>query len=166
MKNFGICLMVFLGIFAAVLMPDVQAQWFLMENPLLGKSAPEFSLQNLSAQKKGLAELRGEKGAILFFWATWCPHCRTQLALVNEKKQELAAKNITIILVDLGEPPQQVQQYVDVNGITFEVLLDQYGEAADLYSVAGIPTFVFVNAQGVVKAIEYELPSNYEELLK
>jgi len=165
-KKISICVLVCFGIFAAALAPDVRAQWFLMENPLLGKSAPEFSLQNLSAQKKGLAELRGEKGAILFFWATWCTHCRTQLAQVNEKKQEFAAKNITLLLIDLGETPQQVQQYVDANGITFQVLLDQYGEAADRYSVAGIPTFVFVNAQGVVKAVEYELPSDYEELLK
>lgn len=166
MRHFGICMLLCLGIFAGALTTDSQAQWFMESSPLLGKSAPDFSLQNLSAQKKSLIELRGEKKAIVFFWATWCPHCRTQLAAVNEKKGELAAKNITVILVDLGEIPQQVQQYVDANGITFEVLLDQYGEAADLYSVAGIPTFVFVNEQGLVKAIEYELPPNYEELLK
>ena len=150
---------------AAPIVSQASAQWFMFQNPILGKSVEDFSLKNLRGEEQQLSVLRGDDPAIIFFWATWCPHCRTSLAELNKNADEIAAKGIQIILVDLGESSNDVEKYLNRNGIAFNVLLDQSGDVAGDYGVQGIPTFVFVNAKGIVKAVEHEIFENYEEIL-
>lgn len=148
------------------MLSQAQAQWFVFENPVLGKKAKEFSLTNLSGMETNLSSLKEDRPAILFFWATWCPHCRSWIAELGGKMDELRAKDIELVLVNLQETEEGVRRYLKRAGIDHDVLLDFEGRVADLYGVQGIPTFVFIASDGIVNAVEYELPEDYEKLLK
>ena len=74
-------------------------------------------------------------------------------------------KNIKLILVDIGETPEEVRQYTQKNKISFDVFLDVQSSLAESYGIIGVPTFVFVSADGKIKAVEHSLPKDYEKIL-
>ena len=82
-------------------------QFFFMENEAIGKPAPDFTLPTVGGTATSFAQFRGNDKAIIFFWATWCPHCRRELGNLSQKKEELAGKGIKVALVDIGEDAAQ-----------------------------------------------------------
>ena len=78
-------------------------QFFFFQHPLQDKEAPDFILKTTLGRTVKMSEYLNDKNGIIFFWATWCPHCRTQLKELNKKKQEFEAQDIKVVLVDLQE---------------------------------------------------------------
>lgn len=143
-----------------------RAQFFFMENPLVGRPAPDFTLKTFNGEKVNMTKFRDNKSAILFFWATWCPHCREALKDLNKNRADIESKGIKVILVDMEESEQEIRRYMERNKIDMTVFLDQDSSLADPYGIIGVPTFVLVDSQGIVRAVEHSLPRNYEEILK
>ena len=141
-----------------------QAQFFVMENPLVGKPAKDFTLKTLSGKEINLSKFRDGNNAIVFFWATWCPHCREQLKQLSQEKATIEKKGIKVILVDVEEPERQVRAHVDKNKIPFDVFLDEKTSVAEDYEIIGVPTFFFINKEGTVKAVEHYLPKDYDAI--
>lgn len=132
-------------------------------NPLIGAKAPAFTLPDLNAKDYRLDELRADKNTILFFWATWCPHCRTQLKEIQANQEKFISKNVQIVLIDSGERKEQVTKYLNQLGVTLNVYLDLDGRVSDQYQIIGLPTFIFINQQGVITAVEHHLPGNFSD---
>lgn len=165
MKSVLRVLLIFGLLFAAFQPSRAMGQFFFMENEGIGKPAPDFTLPTVGGTAISFAQFRGNDKAIIFFWATWCPHCRRELGTLNQKKEELAAKGIKIALVDIGEDEAMVRQYLQKNKVEMTVFLDKDNAVAESYHLVGVPTFLFVDAQGIVRGLEYSLPENYEEIL-
>ncbi len=142
----------------------VMGQLFFLENPNVGSPAPDFTLDTLKEKNVNMTKYREGKNAIIFFWATWCPHCREALKNLNNNAAQLQDKGIKVILVDLGETVQEVRQHIEKNKINFDVFLDTKNFLSEPYGIIGVPTFFFLNDQGVVKAVEHAMPENYEEI--
>ncbi|MDP8266338.1 MAG: TlpA disulfide reductase family protein [Candidatus Aceula meridiana] len=141
------------------------AQFFLFGNSLEGEPAPEFSLPTLTRSDVSLTEYRDDKPAILFFWATWCPHCRTALKGLDREYLNIESNGIKLVVVDLGESKKQVVSYVKRAGISLEIFLDERNSVADEYQVVGVPTFVLVDKEGIVISVGHSLPKGYAEAL-
>ena len=140
-------------------------QLFFMENSNLGKAAPDFTLDTLKSRNVNMTRYRDGKSAIVFFWATWCPHCREALQGLNNNATRLAEKGIKVILVDIGESSVEVKEHVEKNRVNFDVFLDKDTSLGEPYGIIGVPTFFFLDDKGIVKAVEHSLPDNYEETL-
>ena len=122
MKYLRSCLLIiFLFSLISIVPIDARAQFFMFQNPLVDKEAPEFSVPTLSGREQSFTKFRDGDKAIVFFWATWCPHCRTQLKELNENKEKFEEKDIKIVLVDLGESAKIVRKYMEKNKIDIEV---------------------------------------------
>ena len=134
-------------------------------NPLIGGLAPDFTLGTLSGREKTMSLVRSGQPAMIFFWSTWCPHCRTQLTELTRQREDIEGKGIKVILVDVREDLQKVKTYFNAKSIPFDSFLDQDGIVADNYKIVGVPTFFFVNTEGAVVAAEHSLTSDYEEVL-
>ena len=145
---------------------QIHAQWLEAQNPGIGQKAKDFTLKTLRAKKINMTKFRAGKSAIIFFWATWCPHCRGQLVELNVKRKEIETKGIKIILVDLGESKEQVRSYIERNKINLEVFLDEDESLSEEYQIEGVPTLVFIDQDGVTKEVKHYLPENYEEILE
>ncbi len=160
----GVFLLIpFLGF---VLTPGLAVgQFFVIENPLLGEKAPDFTLDSIRGEKINLHQYRDNSAAIIFFWATWCPHCREQLRELNTQGEGLKEKGFKLIIVDLGEEADRVQSYVEKQKINFDVLLDQDSKVAESYGLIGVPTYVIVDHTGLVRAVEHSLPDNVSEIV-
>ena len=59
---------------------------------------------------------------------------------------------LVLLLLDLEEDANVVQGYVDEMGITYRVLLDLDGKVGKLYKVVYIPTELFIDADGIIRA--------------
>jgi peroxiredoxin len=159
---------IMIGLFVAGILTTTHAmgQVLKIQSPLQGSSAPEFRLESVKGGEIQLTEFRENQSVILFYWATWCPHCRTQLSELNREKEAIQGKGIKLLLVNVGENARQVQGYLSRNNINLPVALDQDTSVAGEYGVVGIPMFFLVDKTGIVRDVQHELPENYEEILK
>ena len=137
-----------------------------VQDTLIGKPATDFTLDTVKGNKVNLTEYRAGKKAIIFFWATWCPHCREELKRVDDLREKFAAQGIRIILISLGEDKGTVQEYLARHHYDFDVLLDVDQTLEGPYHLIGVPTLFFVNEAGVIKLEDHAFPDNYEELFK
>lgn len=166
MKSF-LKMFVLLGVLIFAFSPlPAHGQYMFEENPLVGKQAPDFTLKTLNGGDLSLNQYRGTDPALVFFWATWCPHCREELRLLSTMTETLQKSGIKIVLVNLEENPRLVRAYVDKLKLPYNVFLDETSKVGEQYSVIGLPTVFFVNKDGVVMRMEFGLPDNFAEILK
>lgn len=155
-----------LGVLLITVLPVKQSfgQFFFMEADLTGKPAPDFTLDTTRNDKVNFTQYRNQQPAVVFFWATWCPHCREQLKEINTKREQFAADQVKLAVIDLAESKKQVEKYLKKNNIELEVFLDVEGELESKYQLMGVPTFYFINKEGNVTAVRHSLPEDYQTL--
>jgi len=113
--------------------------------------APDFTLPTLSGEPLTLSSLRG-RPVLINFWATWCPPCRVELPALQDAYNRYGDR-IGFVAVDVKEDRATVEPFVQQMGLTFPIALDGDGQVSgQLYQVRGIPTTVFIDAQGIVAA--------------
>lgn len=135
-------------------------------HPLAGKKAAEGVLKDSEGGTQMLRTIIQDKKAILFFWTTWCPHCRSQIREFSGRKDEMAKENIKVVLIDIGEKPTKVLSFMKTQAVDMPVFFDTDGAVSEAYMVLGIPTMVFVGADGVIRDVVNGFPDDYKDLLK
>ncbi|MBM2826133.1 MAG: hypothetical protein HW403_197 [Dehalococcoidia bacterium] len=119
----------------------------------VGEPAPEFTLQNLAGEAVALKDFRGQT-VLVNFWATWCGPCRVEMPEMEAIYKEKAGDGFTILAVNFKEDPERASSFARNLGLTFPVLLDSKGQVADAYGVIGLPTSLFIDGDGIVKAMQ------------
>ncbi len=135
----------------------------MMQTSSVGQAAPDFTLNKTDGTQSTLNEARAGKKAIVFFWATWCPHCRTGLEVLASRAEEFKKKNIEIILVDIGENKSNVVAYLNAKKLPLVSFMDTEEEVANEYGIRGVPTLYFIGEDGTIKAERHDLPINVDE---
>jgi len=135
-----------------------------MTNRYVDKQAYEFSLQDLSGNDVSLKDFQ-DKAVVLFFWTTWCPHCRRQIRILNEEYENMKSSGIELLAIDINEPQPRVKDFVDKYSIAYPVLLDYDGRVAYEYGAIGVPTLVFISKERKIKSISNIFPGKYQEIL-
>ena len=117
--------------------------------PIEPFQAPDFTLMTLEGKELSLSDLQG-KLIFLNFWATWCGPCRAEMPSMDVLYGELPEDKFEMIAVNVNEPRETVQSFVEENGYSFPILLDESGEVSGMYQVQGIPTTWIVGPEGDV----------------
>ena len=126
--------------------------------------AGDIVLNDLESKPVNLSSLAG-KPAILFFWTTWCPYCRTELRALNKMYPQMEKEGINVFAVDIGEAGDKVRRFLKDYALDLRVLLDEEGRAAENYEIKGVPTYIFINKDGQIVSLEHRLPDDYKGLL-
>ncbi len=143
---------------------SAMGQFFFMENEMVGKPAPDFTLPVVGGGQMNFTQLRGDKGAIILFWATWCPHCRRELNNLKIHQEVIEGNGTRIVLVDTGEDEETIQEYLQKNKIDMTVLMDKDSAVAENYHILGVPTFYLVDKTGIVREIQHGLPEDLKAM--
>jgi len=119
-----------------------------------GDAAPEFTIETLDGETVSLSDYRG-KVVFLNFWASWCPPCRAEMPSIESLKDKMADCDFVILAVSVDSGSQEkitkkVQTYIDDNGFTFEVLIDNEMTLARNYGVTSVPTTFILDESGVI----------------
>lgn len=109
------------------------------------------------AEEVSLSDLEG-RPVIVNFWAPLCPPCRAEMPHFQEVWDDLQAEGSDAIVLGvdvgsftfLGDRPQSIE-FLETIDLTYPV-----GEALDRsiimdYSVRGMPTTVFITADGTIQ---------------
>lgn len=116
-----------------------------------GQPAPDFTATTLDGATLRLSDLRGHPVA-LNFWATWCGPCRLEMPELEAAQARYRDSGLVILAVNAGESAEDIQAYVEELGLTLTVILDLQGAILDLYEVRALPTTVWVDGEGIIRA--------------
>ncbi|ASS92628.1 redoxin domain-containing protein [Peribacillus simplex] len=117
----------------------------------IGAKAPNFSLKTLDGKQVELSDYKGKK-VMLNFWATWCPPCKKEMPDM-EKYTQQAGDDVVVLAVNI-DPENDVQSFVDDNGITFTIPLDSQSAknpVNERYKILSIPTTYFIDKEGIIR---------------
>ncbi len=125
-------------------------------SPLLGKSAPDFTLPVLSTSSNPatihLSTLKG-KAIILNFWASWCGPCNDEAPLLQKSWPGLQAQHMAFIGIDGSERTSDALKFLNQYRISYPNVQDTVSSATALaYGVTGLPETIFIDRQGNVVA--------------
>ena len=123
----------------------------VLPSPLVGQSAPNFTLPPLDAQATGFTrdELGKGRPIIVNFWASWCAPCRLEHPIL----EALAAKgDVALYGVDYKDKPEDARGFLTELGNPFsKINADQEGRVAIDWGVTGVPETFVVDANGVIR---------------
>ena len=119
-----------------------------------GSTAPDFTLKTLAGETASLSSFKG-RPVFLNFWASWCTPCRGEMGDIVAAYNAHRNQGLEVLAVNLTdqERMKDVRKFVHELQVPFPVLLDQRGKVRKSYALHGVPTSVFIDAQGVVRLV-------------
>jgi len=117
-----------------------------------GNPAPAFQLPAMSGGPLGLDKLRGQV-VLINFWASWCGPCRQEMPLLDSIYRKYNKLGFTLIGVNVEPDKAAAEAWLKQTPVTFPVLFDSKSTVSQLYSVSGMPTTVFIDRKGNVRAM-------------
>jgi len=119
----------------------------------VGDAAPNFTLTTLDGKQVSLSSLRG-KPVMLNFWYATCPGCLQEIPGLQRfyAAQQAAGKDFVILSVNVVDDAQTAQQFVQTNGLTYTLALDNNQQVQRLYNLTATPTSYFIDRQGIIRA--------------
>ncbi|MEO5338866.1 MAG: TlpA family protein disulfide reductase [Magnetospirillum sp. WYHS-4] len=132
-------------------------------------AAPDFALPDLDGKDWRLSAFKG-RVAIVNFWATWCPPCRTEIPSMQRAWDKLKDHGVVMLAVHVGGNMDKIWTFVGDHGVRFPVLVDKDSRVANAWPMKGLPSTFVVDPQGriVLQAIggrEWDDPEILKTLL-
>lgn len=128
-----------------------------LQQNMLEKPAPAFSLKNLKGESVSLESLKG-KVVVIDFWATWCGPCKASFPGMQDAQNKYKDNpNVVFLFVDTWErvPTEQKTKiagdFINSKQYPFNVLMDMDDAVVGAYGVSGIPTKFIVDKSGLIR---------------
>jgi peroxiredoxin len=150
MKYSAIPILIFVLV-GLTLLSSVHAQ------PQIGEKAPGFITSTLEGKRIALKdywEQQGKKVLVLSFFATWCQPCKEDLRYLQKVQDQHGDKGLQVIAVLTQDTSKEdrVKNFMGEWGVTFSVLMDEYGIIGKRYAVTALPCNFVVDKDGILKA--------------
>ena len=126
--------------------------WWQTRNVPAG-AAPDFETLFADGQPSSLAHWRaaqGERAVLLYFWASWCPLCRSVEGSVDALQADWPVLTVAMQSGDAAA----VAAVMAERGLAWTAALDADGAIAARYGLRGVPAFVIVDAGGRIRFAE------------
>jgi cytochrome c biogenesis protein CcmG/thiol:disulfide interchange protein DsbE len=146
---------------------DPQPTAYLVGSPTVGlrpgSLAPELAgmrgdgstwqLLDVTGKPVRLAAHRGH-GVWINFWASWCGPCQSETPTLRAMDEAYRAQGLDLIGISVKESTaSDVNAYAQRYDLGYTIAADLIGDVKDLYGVYALPTQVFIDAKGVVRAV-------------
>jgi len=135
----------------AVLVMNLGRDPHLIDSPLVGRTAPPFTLVPVSGgDPVSLARLRG-RPVVLNFWATWCVPCLQEHPVLLSFARSLG-DDVAFVGVVYQDDENSVRTWLGRRGSAYPSLVDPQSRTAIAYGVLGVPETFFIDPQGTIVA--------------
>ena len=121
----------------------------------VGTEAPEFTAVDVQGATQTFSK-QSAQPTLLAFWATWCPHCRSDIPLLKELFTTYHPQGLRVLAVSVDRDPDAVKKFVGDQSLGYTIIaaaaqLDVAKRSIpDAYEVQGIPAYYLVDAHGVI----------------
>ncbi|MFC1845271.1 TlpA family protein disulfide reductase [Thermodesulfobacteriota bacterium] len=116
----------------------------------IGKTAPDFVLQDASGKVWQLSRLKG-KVVFVNFWATWCKPCRDEIPSMEALNKAMAGKPFQMLSIVFNDDLDMAKNFAQGLGATFPVLGNPEEELMQAYMITGVPETFLIDADGILK---------------
>jgi len=122
----------------------------------------DFSLKTLDGDEISLKDYRREKIVHLLFWATWCPHCLSEMPKIKKLHDAIGNKPYEILAIDVGSDDslKRIKKIQEQYKIPCKILLDQKGKTLKSCRVFGVPYHIIIDKEGFIKDRFNQLPED------
>ena len=122
--------------------------WWKSRDAMSGNLS-DFNVELMDGSQFAISSFSGEP-VLFHFWATWCPVCGLQKGSV-----ESIAKDYPVVsIASWSEGEAEVKSYMQQNGLTFPVMLDESGQLARSFGLKGVPASFILSPSGEIKFVE------------
>ncbi len=123
---------------------------FLPAGDVKGKTAPDFSLNDLDEKPVKLSDFRG-KAVLLNFWATWCGPCKIEMPWFVDLQKQYGPQGLEIVGIAMDDSGKDaVVKFTKEMGINY-VILQGKEEVGNAYGgIPGLPTTFYIDRNGKV----------------
>ena len=119
----------------------------VIASPLVGRTAPNFTLPQLDGPPVTLSRLRGQV-VVINFWASWCTECHVEQAALDQVWQQFQDSGVVVIGVNFQDTAGAARSYVSTADVTYPVVEDSDSSTALAYGLRGVPETFVVNESG------------------
>jgi cytochrome c biogenesis protein CcmG, thiol:disulfide interchange protein DsbE len=111
--------------------------------------APRFNAKTMSGEKFNNDSLKG-RVVLLEFWATWCPYCRQEEAMIDEVEHDYAKQGLMVLAIDVNESKKQVKKYLVEHPRKTRIVLTEDTNLAAMFAAKSYPIYVVIDKDGNV----------------
>ena len=133
---------------------DVDAAKRLIENPRRAREnyAPDYRVTTRAGEFLSSKDLVG-KTVLLDFWGTWCGPCRAATPDLVKLYKKLASDAFVMVGISSDSPTdkQTWADYIDKNKMEWPQNLDTTRAVHKAFQVTKFPTYIVINAEGIMK---------------
>jgi len=128
----------------------------------IGSEVYDFTVKTLTKGKISVKDFT-DKPLILTFWASWCPHCTTEMPQISDLFNNQKERKFELAMVSLDTVKTDLEKFLKANKMTKQFnICDEKGwdgELAENFNIFSTPTiFVIQNNKILAK------PESYAEL--
>ncbi|HEX5495896.1 MAG TPA: TlpA disulfide reductase family protein [Mycobacteriales bacterium] len=135
------------AVVAALLASGLRHDPSVSASPLVGRTAPDFTLPALDGPAVHLAGLRGQV-VVVNFWASWCAECHTEQPALNATWDRFRDSGVVVLGVDFEDNDADARNYIASEGSDYPVVVDADSHTALAYGVRGVPETYVVDQAG------------------
>ncbi|MBW3672216.1 MAG: TlpA family protein disulfide reductase [Acidobacteria bacterium] len=122
-----------------------------IRSPLIGKSAPEFTLRDVTTGEVVSMEAVRGKPMVVNFWATWCVPCYAEHPYLVAAARQYGEQAMFVGVI-YDDEEEAVNRFLRQYGRSYPVLRDPDGRAAIAYGIFGVPETFFIDSSGTIVA--------------
>ncbi len=142
-----VIIVVFIGLLAYSIFGNRETP---KSSPLIGKKAPDFTLNLFDGTDLTLSELRGNT-VLVNFWASWCMPCRQEARALENSWQRYKDDDVIFIGVNVWDDSSNARSYMNKFGGAYPHGIDPEEEIQVDYGVGGVPETYFIDSSGYVR---------------
>ncbi len=117
-----------------------------------GDPMPELAFSRADGTELDFADLVG-RPVVLNFFASWCGPCVAEMPRFEEVHRELGDE-VAFVGIGNDQSDSRHTEIVESTGVTYDTVRDPDGEALVAFGINGMPTTIFVGADGRLTSIE------------
>ena len=125
----------------------------LIENPRRAREAyaPDFSITTADGEYISIDDLHG-KVVLLDFWGTWCPPCVSAVPALRDLHKRFTKEPLfKMISVSTDADETKWRGFIDKNQMAWTHYLDRDHHVVRAFNVHAFPTYILIDAEGIVR---------------
>ncbi len=120
----------------------------------IGQRAAYFDLPNIAGDHVRLSDYT-DMPVVIVFWSTWNADAADQIKIIDDylASDTSGSAFVKFIAIDSQEEHSIVASFMNRGGYTVPVVLDSQGMTTEAYHITSVPTFYFVDRDGIVRDV-------------